>query len=220
MRALVLGVLLAVPGGLSASARADAPLAGPALVLDAARFVGFTTPERAWIVAVVARAPRPARDALTRLAPYITFRRGATDELSEGDHITTFVSSSSARFLVSLGPRSRTTRDALAAHLLMHELGHAVDNGLIDDELRASFGVLFSRSPAWASCFPQPVGSSQRCVPGAEIFAEQFGSYGARDRRPRTAYGVPPLYRFRAFGALLERARGGNDTLLGIDAAP
>jgi hypothetical protein len=150
-----------------------------------------------------------------RVAPFVTFRRGTTDELSEGDHITTVVSSASVRFLVSLGPRTRAARDPLAAHMLMHELGHAVDNGLIDDELRASFGVLFSRSPAWASCFPQPLGSSQRCVPGAEIFAEQFGFYGSRDRRPRTAYAIPPLYRFRRFGALVERTTGGKDTLLG-----
>jgi hypothetical protein len=66
----------------------------------------------------------------------------------------------------------------------------------------------------------QPLGSSQRCVPGTEIFAEQFGFYGARDRRPRTTYGIPPLYRFREFGALLERATGGRDTLLGLDAGP
>jgi hypothetical protein len=79
----------------------------------------------------------------------------------------------------------------------MHALGHAVDNGLVGDALRASFGVLFSRSAAWMGCFMQLLGSSQRCVPGTEIFAEQFGFYGARDRRPRTTYGIPPLYRFR-----------------------
>jgi hypothetical protein len=130
------------------------------------------------------------------------------------------VGTSSVRFLISLGPRTRATRDSLAAHMLMHELGHAVDNGLVGDALRASFGVLFSRSPAWMGCFMQPLGSSQRCVPGTEIFAEQFGFYGARDRRPRTTYGIPPLYRFRRFGALLERATGGRDTLLGLDAGP
>jgi hypothetical protein len=144
-----------VLGGPLARGRADAALVDPALVLGASRFVGFTPIQRAWIGAVVERAPRAARDALTHVAPYITFRRGTTGELSEGDHITTFVSSTSVRFLVSLGPRTRATRDALAAHMLTHEPGHAVDNGLIDDDLRASFGVLFSRSPAWASCFPR-----------------------------------------------------------------
>jgi len=98
--------------------------------------------------------------------------------------------------------------------MLMHELGHTVDNGLVDDALRVSFGELFSRSPAWASCFVQPLGSSQRCVPAPEIFAEQFGFYGSRDRRPRSLYNLPPLYRFRELGALLERATGGEDTLL------
>jgi hypothetical protein len=217
---LVLGVCVAVLGGPPEHACAGPPLTDPRLVLAASRFVGFTSAQRAWITAVVARAPRPARDALTRVAPYVTFRRGATEELSEGDHITTFVGTSSLRFLVSLGPRTRATRDALAAHMLMHELGHAVDNGLVGEELRASFGVLFSRSPAWAGCFVQPLGSSQRCVPGTEIFAEQFGFYGSRDRRPRTTYGIPPLYRFRRFGALLKRATGGKDTLLELDAAP
>jgi hypothetical protein len=74
--------------------------------------------------------------------------------------------------------------------------------------------------PRSQGCFLQPLGSSQRCVPSTEISAEQFGFYGARDRRPRTTYGMPPLYRFREFGALLQRATGGRDTLLGLDAGP
>lgn len=103
-----------------------------------------------------------------------------------------------------------------AAHMLMHELGHTVDNALVSQELRASFAIAFSQSPVWQSCFLQPLGSSQRCVPGTEIFAEQFGFYGAPDRLPRTLYAIPPLYRYRRFGPLLEQATGGEDTLLGL----
>ena len=168
----------------------------------------------AWVHSRADSAPGPARRALARIAPYTTFRRGGADELSKGDHLETFVSLESIRFLVSLGPRTRRARDALAEHVLMHELGHAIDNGLISEALRNEFATLFTRSRAWRSCYQQPPGSSQRCVPFTEIFAEQFGFYTARDRLPRTAYGIPPLYRASEFGALLEGATGEADTLL------
>ena len=208
--AAILPVLLM----LATCAPADARAYDPSKVLSRARFVGFDPVQLAWITAVVRRAPRPARDAIERVAPFITFRRGADHEISAGDHTSTFVATQSPRFLVSLGTRTRKVRDAMAAHVLMHELGHTVDNALVDERLRAELNLLFSQSPVWSPCYPQPPGSSQRCVPGPEVFAEQFGFYAARDRTPRTLYNVPPLYRFAQFGPLLARAVVGPDTLL------
>lgn len=200
--ALVVAVVaLTLPAAAAPAARRSPEPRGT--VLAAARFQGLSASDRAWIDSVVAAAPRTARDALRKVAPYLTIQRGAIEDAAGGNSASIELGAGAApRFVVAYGPFT-LLRGGYGAHMVLHELGHVVDNALLDDDERDALTGAWLTAPAWVDCYPQPTGSSSRCVPWTEIFAEQFAFYGTGDLDMRTTYNVPPLLGRDRFGALL-----------------
>jgi hypothetical protein len=83
--------------------------------------------------------------------------------------------------------------------VIAHEFGHLVDFLGLDAFSYDSFHGLFARSPKWKSCFT----FDGRCVPFAEVFADQFAGYGLRTRTIPTGYNDPVLTDGASFGTLL-----------------
>lgn len=199
---------------LLALASATTPSAAPAKrtprpapsPLQEATFKGFTPSQESWIKSHTRRAPPQARRLLEHVAPLLTMRPGRPDELAGGDFTLTEVSEvGEVAFTVALSEHT-LRRDAFGRHMVMHELGHAVDNGLIEPPLREDIEARFAASAAFLPCFQPPAGASIRCVPAAELFADQFAFFANGDRDARSQYLLPPFVSDAAFEALLRRA--------------
>jgi hypothetical protein len=92
--------------------------------------------------------------------------------------------------------------------LIRHEIGHLVDFALIPGPVDRQFFALFRASPRWRDCFPLPDFARTiyaRCVPPAEIFADQFAHWASRTDMTGTTvgYGVPKLVSDTAFANVL-----------------
>jgi hypothetical protein len=83
--------------------------------------------------------------------------------------------------------------------VIAHEFGHLVDFLGLDAFSYDSFHDLFARSPKWKTCFS----FRGRCTPFAEVFADQFASYGLRTETIPTGYNDPVLIDGASFGGLL-----------------
>lgn len=198
----VLSLVLLAAALLAAPAAADARQPPPG-ALQGARYDGLGASDRAFIKRVVEASPARARRLIASVAPLITFRRGAEEEAGRGDLAETEISGDERkRFVVAYGPQT-LLRDPRGRHMVLHEIAHVVDNALLDDSAREDFTTAFVTAPLWLACYPQPTGSSSRCVPWAEIFADQFAFYANGDRLVRSSYGVPPLLGRRHMGELL-----------------
>ena len=194
---------------LSAVLVAAAAALSPSPLADA-RFEGLSRFQTETVRSLARHAPPQGRRVLRLLAPHLVFRPGAAEDLGGGDLVTTEVGARSVRFTVTLAPRTRHG-GRFGRHMILHELGHAVDTGLMTHTDRLAWDFAFSGAPRWLTCFPMPPNpSNTRCVPAAEIFADQFAFYANGDRGIRSGYNVPPLLRRAQFDALLRRAVPGR----------
>lgn len=96
--------------------------------------------------------------------------------------------------------------DAFSARVVAaHELGHIIDAaGVSGRAMRRVFLAEAKRSKAWRSCFPRPDDDS-RCMPLAEIFADQVAFY-AIDKPFSSGYGIPRLLSEAQMSRVLKRA--------------
>jgi hypothetical protein len=185
------------------------PLAG-------AQLDGLTRAQQIRIRSLAAHAPPQGRRVLRTIAPRLAIGAGRQDELAGGDvTFTELGRDGSVTFSVRLGPRTLAP-GRYGRHMIMHELGHAVDSALLTFDRRAAFDFAFAHSGRWQQCFAMPFNlNNTRCVPQAEIFADQFAFYATADRRARSGYNVPPLLRRAHFDRLLAQAQPTPDSLLG-----
>lgn len=85
-----------------------------------------------------------------------------------------------------------------------HELGHIFDfAGISGQQMKEEFLRQAKRSKRYRSCFKRP-GDPERCMPLAEIFADQVAFYAVKEKF-KSGYGIPQLLSDRQIGRVLKR---------------
>lgn len=85
-----------------------------------------------------------------------------------------------------------------------HELGHIFDfAGISGQQMKEVFLKRAKRSKRYKSCFKRPQ-DPKRCMPLAEIFADQVAFYAVKDSF-KSGYGIPQLLSDRQIGRTLKQ---------------
>jgi hypothetical protein len=145
------------PGQLTASQRAADLRFAP----------GFPAADRAWVLGALRRARPEARELIDALDGFVT-----VEEHSGG--FPAWTQGTSGGFVVSFDPVQVDARGAaLRDRIVLHELGHVVDFGLVPDDLAAKLDAEIPRAGACVA-LDGPYGS---CAPRPERFAETFAKW-------------------------------------------
>jgi hypothetical protein len=87
--------------------------------------------------------------------------------------------------------------------LILHELGHAIDAGMLDDEGRRAFEREFRQAAPGAVCLSGRHAAD--CLEVHELFADEFARWAGGYRRSLSAYATPALLPGDRFAQLLDR---------------
>lgn len=178
---------MAVATVVAACAPAAAAPAGDAL--QRADLRRLTDAEERWTRRQLERAPFDLRRLVRLAAPHLKLRRGHRSEPGRGTWSFALHGDGLLRITVSLAPVIARSGET-GRHVLMHELGHAIEIATFGDADRERLDGLLRESPHWRDCFEMADGA---CAPPREVVAEQLAFWAAGDRSVRTGYAVPPL---------------------------
>jgi hypothetical protein len=108
---------------------------------------------------------------------------------------------SGRRWIIQL-PALHFAADPVTRFVFWHELGHVIDQALIDDQHMQALMSMMRTSPAWQECWPRPAltpgqrvnGADKRgCLSEREIFAEQFAIWALTAPQSSSGYALPRL---------------------------
>jgi hypothetical protein len=208
-RPAVAAALGAAALAIGVPALRSAPAAAPGTVpVDAATAAaGLTfapdvaTGDRAWILAAVAAARPEARALLARIDGLV---RVETVPALPGDAVGLTTYDGGRAFVVSLDLAHLDGRRAVDRQVVvLHELGHVVDQALVPPALAEELDAGIPRGGACTTP-GLPIGA---CAPPAERFADTFAKWALRGAVSEVGagYAIPMPASLESWGAPLAR---------------
>jgi hypothetical protein len=186
-RALVsIGVVLALAFAARALGGADALTAAPPDTADVSaeeRAAGLAfdpavaPADRAWILSAIAKARPEAQRLIAEIDGLTTIR--TSDGLAGGVGVTrSRMQGGRASFEITLDIRTLNGRRVIDREMVvLHELGHAIDFGVVpkDVDARLEAGI-----PRTGTCGQDAVGAYGSCTQPEERFADTFAKWALR----------------------------------------
>jgi hypothetical protein len=197
LRALIAVAVCALVSSVMAHARSagSAERSGitPAIRADAANFDNAAPQDRAWIQASIASARPEARRLIDEVDGLIDFRTDLNQPGSsypitgQAIGLTDF---SGGRIVIALDARLLDGERAIDRPMVvLHELGHAIDVLLVDDDLMHELDAAI---PPAGPC-QSPLADTGPCTAIEERFADTFAKWALRGRfsLAGSGYGIP-----------------------------